>query len=173
MLDTPFGKVRVLVSDEDWWEVQADVAFFEKEIDERFPVDGRYLIEVRMVPQQAQRHIFTIRFTPSLIISDAGVETGEHLELKSWFSGNLKLSLGTADEDWLRALRKVELSKVEYLDHGITLQIDGIPAGEEFMLPFGVAWQEMQDREEEEHHTWFAAAPADMYPPKWLQQEEN
>lgn len=171
MLETPFGKVQVLVSDEDWRPIEADIAFREKEIEERFPVDGRWLIEVRMTPQETQRHVFTIRFTPSLIISDTDIETGEALELKSWFSGNLKWSLGAVDEDWLRVLRKVELTKVEYLDHGITLQIDGIPAGEEFMLPFGVAWRNSDDPEEA--NTWFAANPADMYPPKWLQQEEN
>ncbi|WP_033541300.1 hypothetical protein [Planococcus sp. CAU13] len=173
MLETPFGKVRVLVSDEDWRPIEAGIAFIEKEVDERFPVDGRWLIEVRLTPQKVQRHIFTIRFTPSLTISDAEIETGEALELKSWYCGNLKLSLGAVDEDWLRALRKVELTEVEYLDYGITLRIDGIPAGEEFMLPFGVAWQEMQNLEEEAHHTWYMAAPADMYPPKWLQQEES
>lgn len=171
MLETPFGKVRVLVSDEDWRPIEADIAFVEKEIDERFPVDGRYLIEVRLTPQKAQRHIFTIRFTPSLKVSDSHVETGEHLELKSWFSSNFKWSLGAVDEDWLRALRKVTLTEVEYLDHGITLRIDGIPAGEEFMLPFGVAWQEADDPANE--NTWFAAAPADMYPPKWLEGEES
>lgn len=170
-MKTPFGHVHILVSDEDWWEIKSDVRVIEKEIDERFPVDGRWLIEVRVTPQQIQRHIFTIRFTPSRTITEACVETGEHLELKSWFSGNFKWSLGAVDEDWLRALRKVKLSKVEYLDHGITLQIDGIPAGEEFMLPFGVAWRDSDDPEEA--NTWFSANPADMYPPKWLQQDEN
>lgn len=170
-MDTPFGKVQVLVSDGEWREIETDLHVIEKDIDERFPVDGRRLIEVRLTPGKSQRYIFTIRFMPSLQISDAEVETGEHLELKSWFSGNFKWSFGAVDKDWLQALRKVTLTEVEYLDHGITLRIDGIPAGEEFMLPFGVAWQEADDPANE--NTWFVAAPADMYPPKWLEGEES
>ena len=170
-METPFGQLHILVSDEDWREIKSEVRVIEKESEERFPVDGRWLIEVRVTPPQIQRHIFTIRFTPSRTITDACVETGEYLELKSWFSGNFKWSLGAVDEDWLRALRNVKLTKVEYLDHGITLRIDGIPAGEEFMLPFGVAWRDSDDSEEA--NTWFAAAPADMYPPKWLKPDEN
>ncbi|PKH08576.1 MULTISPECIES: hypothetical protein [Planomicrobium] len=172
-METPFGQLEIRVYVEDGEEVEADVQVIEQKIDEPFPVGGRYLIEVRVTPLKKQLHIFTIRFTPSKEITDAYIETGEHLELKSWISGNFKWSLGVVDEDWLRALRNVNLKDVEYLDDGISLKIDGIPAGEEFVLPFGVAWKEMQDRKEEEHHTWYAAAPADMYPPKWLQQEEK
>ena len=172
-METPFGQLEIRVYVEDGEEVEADVQVIEQKIDEPFPVGGSYLIEVRVTPLKKQLHIFTIRFTPSMEITDACVETGEHLELKSWISGNFKWSIGAADEDWLLVLRHVDLKDVEYLDDGISLKIDGIPAGEEFVLPFGVAWKEMQDRKEEEHHTWYAAAPADMYPPKWLQQEEK
>ena len=132
-MKTPFGPVLVEVKDADGNKVEADVQEFEKESDERFPVDGRYLIEVRMTPKVKQAYVFTISFEPEREITDADVETGEHLELKSWLSE--------------------------------------IPVGEPFMLPFGVAWQETENLEDA--NTWFMAAPADMYPPKWLQQEET
>lgn len=170
-MKTPFGRVLVEVKDADGNKVEADVQEFEKESDERFPVDGRYLIEVRMTPKVKQAYFFTISFEPEREITDSDVESGEDLELKSWLSGNFKWSLGAVDDEWLLALRKVDLTHVDYLENGIALQINGIPVGEPFMLPFGVAWQETENLEDA--NTWFMAAPADMYPSKWLQQEET
>lgn len=170
-METPFGQLEIRVYVEDGEEVKADVQVIEQKIDEPFPVGGRYLIEVRVTPLKKQLHIFTIRFTPSMEITDACVETGEQLELKSWISGNFKWSIGAVDEDWLRALRNVDLTEVEYLDDGISLKIDGIPPDEPFMLPFGVAWKESADLEDAS--TWFAASPSVMYPPKWLEQKEK
>lgn len=170
-MDTPFGRLDFSVNGKDGQEFEADIRVIEKEIDEFFSVDGRYLIEVRLTPQAAQSYRFTIRFEPFLTITDAYVETSEHLELKSWFSGNLKWSLGAVDDEWLLATRKVNLAEVEYLDNSITLRINGIPVNEPFMLPFGVAWKESNDPEDAA--TWFAASPAAMYPPKWLEQKEK
>lgn len=170
-METPFGQLEIRVYVEDGEEVEADVQVIEQKIDERFPVDGRYLIEVRVRPLKKQLHIFTVRFTPSLEITHAYVETGEHLELKSWFSSNFKWGIGAVDTEWLVSLRKVNLTDVEYLDDGITLRIGEIPVNEPFMLPFGVAWKESADLEDAS--TWFAASPSAMYPPKWLEQKEK
>ncbi|WP_341202122.1 hypothetical protein [Planomicrobium okeanokoites] len=170
-METLFGRLEFLVCGEDQKELEVDVQIIEQEIDECFLVDGRYLIEMRITPKKSQIYNFAIHFTTSRTITNAYVEAGEHLELKSWFSDNLKWSLGAVDEDWLRALRNVDLTEVEYLDDGISLKIDGIPPGEPFMLPFGVAWKESADLEDAS--TWFAASPSAMYPPKWLEQKEK
>ena len=170
-METPFGRLDFLVSGEDQRELEVDVKIIEQEIDERFPVDGRYLIEMRITPKESQIFNFAIHFTTSRTITYAYVETGEHLELKSWFSGDLKWSLGAVDKDWLWALRDVDLKDVKYFDDGILLRVGEIPAGEVFMLPFGVAWKKSADVEDVA--TWFAASPAAMYPPKWLEQEEK
>lgn len=168
MWKTPFGELVVEVCNGKMERVEAHTQSIEKEIEPRFLVDGRRLIEVTLQPEEREEFTFTCRFRPSLKITDSSIETGEFLELKSWYQDDFKWSIGAVDEDWLLSLRKVDLMEVEYLENGISLKIRGLAKDEPFMLPFGVAWKLLKDPAEEDIYTWFAASPADMYPAKWL-----
>ena len=172
MWKTPFGELMVEVKSDKMETAEAEIRLLEKEIEPRFSVDGRLLIEVALLPQEERELTFICHFQPSLQITDSSVETGEFLELKSWYHGDFKWSIGAVDEDWLLSLRKMDLKRVEYLENGIALKIGGLTKNEPFMLPFGVAWKTLKDPAEEDVYTWFAASPAAMYPPKWLEQLE-
>ena len=152
MWKMPFGELIVEVKDEKMAMVEAHIHLIEKEIESRFPVDGRLLIEVTLLPQEERELSFTCRFQPSLKITDSFVETGEFLELKSWYHDDFKWSIGAVDEDWFLWLRKADLRRVEYLENGISLKIGGLAKNKPFMLPFGVAWKTLKDPAEEGLH---------------------
>lgn len=166
-MKTAFGELLIEVNDEKGEAVTADVQFIEKETDPRFRIDGRLLIEITASPGQGTELTFICRFHTPFEITDSDVETGEHLELKSWYYDRMKWSIGTVDGEWLTAVRQVTLEKIGYLEDGISATLSEIPSGESFMLPFAVAWKTMADPEAEEHYTWFMASPADMYPPRF------
>lgn len=167
-MKTPFGDVTVNVNRKDGSEVGKDIWIVKVGNEKKFPVDGRFLIETLIVPEMGEEYTFTCSFTPSIDITDEGVETGEWLELKSWYSGLFKWSIGTVDDEWLLAVRKVNANHAEYLEHSVSITISGFTGGKPFMLPFAVAWKETDGTSEQDVLTWLAADPSMMYVPDYM-----
>ncbi|MCJ1909797.1 hypothetical protein [Planococcus ruber] len=155
MLQTPFGIVNVKVEPKDLVKANFRVV--------KLKTDGRYLIEAEVRTEYVQEIHFSCSFVPVITIVDTDVETGEWLELKSWMSGELKMCIGTVDDSWLQQSRNVKMSAVEYLENGLSLTIEGIRPNEPFTLPFGVAWKQIVEIEQDNFDVWVEAQPVSIY----------
>ncbi|MBX0315271.1 hypothetical protein [Planococcus glaciei] len=165
-MKTAFGELLVEVKGAKGEEIEADIRCIEKKPDSRFPVDGRLLIEITVSPERVAKLTFSCRFHTAFKITGSDVETGEHLELKSWYHDKLKWRIGTVDGEWLAAFHQVTMEKIDYLEDDLSATLLGIPVNESFLLPFAVSWKTMKDPEAEDHYTWFMANPAEMYRPR-------
>ena len=90
MLTTPLGDIEIYI---DYRKVE----YTEKNIgvlDKLCPdVNGRYAIEVDFVPD-GKVHTISCKIKGFISSKEDGIESGERLELKSFYGGNTKLSIG-------------------------------------------------------------------------------
>ena len=56
-------------------------------------VDGRYSIEVNFIPDR-KFHVISCKIKDYISSKEDGIESGERLELKSFYRNNTKLSIG-------------------------------------------------------------------------------
>lgn len=154
MLLTPLGRIAVCV-DSKPVEYEAKRVAREKCCEK---LDGRFAIHISFVPD-GDCHCISCRivdYTPS---EEDGIESGERLELKSFFGGEVKLSMGMEGDTayWPDGTRASAYDyDTEYLDDGVQYKILPMTRTTEYV--FGIAWIKPY-REDNELQTWFGADP--------------
>ncbi len=122
-------------------------------------IDGRFCIKVEFVPD-GERHTISCRIKDHTPSDRDGIESGERLELKSFYKGRSKLSIGMEGEtgycaDGTRAFDTYDYD-TEYLDDGVQYVI--VENTNTTTYVFGIAWIE-NVTEENDVQTWFGADP--------------
>ena len=154
MLDTPLGIIQIKVDD-----VITQCDFVELCTERTgglglplFKVSGRYKAIIKttdfLLPFSC-----TCEFSAHPEYDDTNVEPGEQLVLKSWYRDNLKISIGTEDDE-----NNDKGFSVECLDDGLRIIANRTYKMNE--LVFCVAWTYLSDVEKEDIYTWFAADPS-------------
>lgn len=155
MLQTPLGEIIVFIDNEP---VQ-----YEAETE---PVDrsccpdlnGRYSITVDFVPD-GKSHTVSCRIKGHFPNEKDDIESGEWLELKSFYQENTKLSIGMEGEDlgYKNGMRMSAYDyDTDYLDDGVSYEIRTFTKTEKYV--FGIAWI-LDFTNENENQTWFGADP--------------
>ncbi|MDO5292729.1 MAG: hypothetical protein Q4F05_08265 [bacterium] len=155
MLLTPLGKIKILYDNEEI-EYKALAIEYDKSCTE---LDGRYLIRVSFKPD-GHRHIISCRiinYTPN---TNDDIESGENLELKSFYKEKVKLSIGMEGDTgyFLNGMRLSEYYDydTEYLHDGVGYVVLETTTTDEYK--FGIAWLN-NCTEENDVQTWFGADP--------------
>ncbi|WP_367566759.1 hypothetical protein [Lacrimispora sp.] len=118
-------------------------------VNKRYIVDGRYKIIVDLPKTVDNVSVTcTLNSQPSQKISKI-IESGEGLALISFYLKKTKLSIGVEEGR--------PGTVCEYLDNGINVIISN--NADMNNVEFYVAWLTMQDEEDEDIFTWFAADP--------------
>ena len=155
-LETPFGKVKILIDD-----IEVTYCAVKKQPNERLcpNVVGRYHIDVDFAPDGTKHEIKCI--IEELSCSDRGPESGEMLECQAFYNtDNWKLSIGVECEtgflpDGRRWSERYDYD-ARYLDNGMSYVI--LKETKEEHFKFGIAWiDNVEDDHARDVQTWFAA----------------
>lgn len=193
MINTPLGMINVdAYSDnidiKDVLDVKITIDELPNKLGTLFKVDKRFKIQVyvRSIKDLNQELHIECKFNPinNLIDSgirngrDTGIESGENIDLKSWYYKTLKLSIGTEDDCALynRAVNSKDMPKrlkqyfdekycngyivvntPKYLDYGIRVSLPNLESGEYAVIIFAAAWINMTNPDIQDIYTWFAA----------------
>lgn len=156
MLVTSLGDIIVAIDGKNM-----DVTWREMGADEKLCPDiyGRYCLEVFFEPD-GKRHTISCRIKDHVPSENDGIESGERLELKSFYKGKAKLSIGMEGEtgyypDGTRAFDTYDYDN-EYLADGVQYVI--LPETKTRRYCFLIAWIE-KVTDENDIQTWFAADP--------------
>lgn len=145
MLRTPIGKLKILLNNDE-------IGYKEKKLltkTKNFTVDKRVQIEFAPNIQLSNENIIKFIFVNNGDVAiKSCIETGEDLQLISFYYKNFKVSLG---------MNELQSVKYTYLENGIQLEIMSSLIISEIKTI--VAWLEMQDAELEDVFTWYAADP--------------
>ncbi len=152
MLKTPLGFVDVTVDGRaiDYTPVAVPLGRACPDL------GGRYAIVVRCDPAQTRTVACRIRgYVPS---AHDGPESGEDLELYSYYLGGVKLSLGMEGETAYLAGERLSRYDYDtaYLDDGVQYCL--LPGTQTAQFVFGVAWIDAVTAEND-IQTWFGADP--------------
>jgi len=166
-LNTPFGYVAIMI---DGQEIEYHPE--QLQCDGRFCPDviGRYKIVVDFVPD-GNEHIISC-VLPEAVKFHRSPESGEGLECQSFYNKDrCKLSIGLEGEagyfeDGTRVSDEYDYN-ADYLDNGMAYFIEKNTKTSSFVI--GIAWiddvgleDEMDDENDRDVQTWFAADPALM-----------
>lgn len=155
MLVTPLGEIIIFCNNK---KIEYKAVSIENDktcID----LDGRYLITLHIEPNGKKQKISCKikMYTPS---SNDGIETGENLELKSFYKDKIKLSIGMeGDTGYLiDGIRYYDYDN-NYLDDGVEYVLLEETVTDEYK--FGIAWINNYT-EDNDAQTWFGADPTMM-----------
>lgn len=149
-LTTPLGELFITIDD-----VLIDYDYRTVEKDSTCQdVDGRFAIIVTFVPD-GKEHTIACRIKSHHPSIDDDVDTGEYLELKNFYNGTAKLSLGMTGDSGFSTFDYENL----YLDDGVAYLI--LPNTKTTNYVFGISWLN-NSAEENEVQTWFGADPMCM-----------
>lgn len=156
-LVTPLGEIDILI---DGREIEYD--FQTVDVDSSCKdVEGRYAIQVSFVPD-GREHIISCKIRDYKPSEMDDIESGENLELKSFYNGGAKLSIGMeGDSGYINGERISTIYDYdnEYQDDGVDYVILGVTKTQIFT--FGIAWID-NCTENNEVQTWFGADPTIM-----------
>ena len=147
---TPLGEIQIFIDEKP---VEYEAQFLNCE---RFCAD----LSVKYVPD-GQKHTVTCKIKGYIPSVNDEIESGERLELKSFYNGKTKLSIGTEGDSYYLS-NEIRISDYDY-DYDIAYLKDGM---EYEILPFtktedylfGIAWIENYN-DENSVQTWFGADP--------------
>lgn len=149
LLTTPLGRIKLFIDSEQI------VYRYEKITNNRTCPDlsGHYLICVNYIPNGNIHTISCVLDGHIPNMSDE-VETGENLELKSFWKNRTKLSIGmTGDSGYLADGTRLNPDfdyDNEYLSNGVLYRI--LPHTKTTMYKFGIAWLENCSVDREVRH---------------------
>ncbi len=155
-LQTPFGKVKILIDD-----IEISYNAIQKQSDEKVCPDvvGRYHIAIDFTPDGQQHEIKCI--IEDISCSDRGHESGEMLESQAFYNeDDWKLSIGVECEagflpDGRRWSERYDYD-ARYLNDGMSYVI--LEETKENHFVFGLAWiDNVKDNHSRDVQTWFAA----------------
>ena len=155
MLMTPLGSIQISIDGEP-------IEYKERLVsnDRTCPnLNGRYAISVHFKPN-GKEHFITCRIQSYVATDRDYVETGERLELKSFFKNDVKMSIGMEGEtgyfpDSNRLSDYYDYDN-EYLSDGVQFHIFSNTKTQDFV--FGIAWINVATSENEVQ-TWYGADP--------------
>lgn len=118
---------------------------------------GRYKIVVDFIPD-SKKHSISCCIKTHIPSQEDFIETGERLELKSFYKDKIKLSIGMeGDTGYIGNQRCSEYDyDNDYLNNGATYEILDFTKTRRFI--FGIAWIECID-EDTDLQTWNGADP--------------
>ncbi len=155
MLETPLGKIEVKLDGEPI-NYKIITIPTDKTCNE---LDGRFSIEIQCIPD-GKSHRLTctiINYKPS---EADGIESGERLELYSFYKDKIKLSIGMeADIGCLNNGKRISEYDydADYLKDGVCYLI--LPTTKTNKFIFGVAWITNVNAENDVQ-TWYGADPS-------------
>ena len=155
MLTTPLGEIEIYIDNKK-------IEYTEEscEIRESCPdIDGRYFIEINFEPD-GKPHTISCKIREYIPSEKDDIEPGERLELKSFYKGSVKLSIGMEGEsgcysDGLQASQIYDYDN-EYMGDGVSYLIMKETKTTKYV--FGIAWIDNVTRENDVQ-TWFGADP--------------
>ena len=150
MLKTILGNINVIINGEnlDYTPVRLS------NIGKNYVVDGRYKIIINKNKMSKLENIIEcVLDAREKFNLDSGEESGEGLALISFTCENIKLSIGVEGD--------ICGVKYEYMKNGLRIKI----SKEDLInqLNIFVAWITMENVEQQENYTWFAADPTLEY----------
>lgn len=153
MLRTPLGYLEIKIDDSI-----IDYEYLVVPIDKTCKeLNGRYSITVYFQPDKRE-HTISCRILNFESSDKDGAESGEDLELYSFYRGTAKLSIGMeGDTGYIAGKRISDYDyDTEYLVDGVQYCLLPITQTSEYV--FGVAWLDKVN-EENDVQTWFGADP--------------
>ncbi|MCU6746601.1 hypothetical protein OCV51_02830 [Faecalicatena acetigenes] len=156
MLITPLGDIEIYIDDKV-------VEYTEKCItvsgDLCPDVSGKYAIAVVFYPD-GKLHTISCKIKGYTLSKEDEIESGERLELKSFYKGNTKLSIGMEGEAGycFYGTRSSEIYDYDndYMENGVSYLIREETKTTKYV--FGVAWIENVTAENN-WQTWYGADP--------------
>ncbi len=155
MLETPLGVIMVFI-DNNPIDYYATLAATDKLCKD---IDGRYLIRVNFLPDGKDHKIFCV-INDYVSSGEDGIESGECLELKSFYEGGTKLSIGMEGDAGY-------YPNGEHVSDGYDYDNDYLPNGVSYEIfsttktsvyDFGIAWLD-NCTDDTDVQTWFGADP--------------
>lgn len=155
-MTTPLGDIEICIDGKSIKYTAQNMGVMDRLCPD---VDGRFCIKVEFVPD-GERHTISCRIKDHTPSDRDGIESGERLELKSFYKGRSKLSIGMEGEtgycaDGIRAFDTYDYD-TEYLDDGVQYVI--VENTNATTYVFGIAWIE-NVTDDNEVQTWFGADP--------------
>jgi hypothetical protein len=143
-LKTPFGNIKIKIeNNEAKYIIYELIGIY----DTLFDVDARYKLLLETSAYKNCNNIVIECLIDGLRCDDINIETGEDLELISFYINNTKLSIG---------IESIENINYIYTKNGIKFECCNENIKSQFI--FGVAWKVINS-ENEDVFTWFAADP--------------
>lgn len=155
-MTTPLGDIEICIDGKSIKYTAQNMGVMDRLCPD---VDGRFCIKVEFVPD-GERHAISCIIKSHIPSDKDGVESGERLELKSFYKGHSKLSIGMEGEtgyfaDGTRAFDTYDYD-TEYLEDGVRYVINEDTKTDRYV--FGVAWIE-NVTDDNDVQTWFRADP--------------
>ncbi len=154
---TPIGEINILIDgikiEYDYKKIDADACCKD--------INGRYAIIIPFMPD-GNRHRITCKIDGYMPNEMDNIEPGENLELKSFYDGDIKLSIGMEGESGYIDGKRIDTSydyDNEYMDDGVEYVILNSTKTSNYL--FGIAWI-INYNENNEVQTWFGADPTIM-----------
>ena len=148
-LKTPLGYIKIKINNiEVNFSIKPleKISIFQNEI--MFDVDERYLL-IAEVPIISKLNIKC--FVDELKNDDSDIESGERLEMISFYLNSLKLSIGAESRG------EEDFDNINYLDNG--LELLNYNEWNRNSILFGVAWKLINDHKVEDIYVREAAIP--------------
>lgn len=142
MLKTPLGEIEIKI---DGNAIPYD--FQKKETDKTCPdLDGRFLIKIPFASDDSE-HIISCCIKGYVPTENDDPDSGENLELKNFYKGTVKLSIGLLDKKDCGYF-------AEYSDYGMMYIVHKNTKFQYYY--FAIAWIDNAN-DENEIQTWFGA----------------
>ena len=152
-LSTPIGNICIFIDDK---KINYEYEHVELDLTCR-DVAGRYRIQISFVPD-GQIHRISCRLQDYQASDQDEIETGENLELKSFYKGNVKLSIGMEGD-----IGYIDGKRISGYDYDNEYEKDGVSYSilsdtKTQKYVFGISWIENYTVENEVQ-TWYGADP--------------
>lgn len=153
-LSTPFGEASIFIDDKE-----IEYNFVKLKPFKNCPdIDGRYVIEIDFKPD-GKEHKISCEISNIDSNFETDFESGERLECRSFYSGNIKMSIGCEGDNWYDpdgTRDSLYDYDVDYLDNGMAYSILPFTKTEKYI--FVLSWI-LSCNNENDVQTWFAADP--------------
>lgn len=155
MLETPLGTIEICIDNKPIEYIATPIPVDKTCKD----LDGRYSIQIGF-QSDGKEHSISCVIKDHIYSKQDGIETGERLELKSFYKGYAKISIGMEGDTgyWQNGERVSNLYDYdnEYLVNGVSYKI--FSTTKSAVYTFGIAWL-VNCTDITDVQTWFGADP--------------
>ena len=151
MIITPLGEIEIFI-DGNKIDYSASPVEITRNCND---LDGRFCVRTYFVPD-GKEHIISCCIANYSPTEKDGIESGERLKLKSFYTGKSKVSLGMeADTGYINEIRSSTYDyNAGYLKNGVYYEI--LPETRTHEFIFGIAWLN-NCTDDKDVQTWFGA----------------